>query len=86
MKLSELLRLEPPPNFRMPRERTSAGAWSIHQDALKLLFKWQRLRGVELNNPDVSQTKARKLIAHSPQPVCMMIRRNNHAFFSRGAD
>ena len=73
----ELLRAQPPANFRMPRKRARAGAWSIDQNSVEIAAERKRLRGVEFEQAGAGEAETLELRLGRPQAVCVAVGSHN---------
>ena len=85
-RFRELLRAQPPANFRMPRQRACTRTRSVHQNPVEIAAKWKRLRGVEFNQLRAAETEPLELGLHRPQAVRVVIRCDYKARASRRAN
>src|ERR1700686_3704761 len=84
MKFGELFGLEPPTNFRVPRERARARARGVEKNSFKIRSKGKGLGCIELNQMCPTQTEPLQLCIHGPQSMGMQVCGDDESLASRG--
>ena len=82
MKFVELVRLQAPTNFGMPRQGARPGTGCVHQNPIKIRGERQWAHRVELSQANIRQFQALELSAHHAQPVAVQVCCDDAAFAS----